>query len=151
MSRLIRVAVMVSCCAFAVISGGCGAAPSAPTPASGAHDVDSLLKVLQAEGVTVERAGAVHHPFLSVGGQVVLVNDQTVEAFQYSSAGALLADTANIGAGGCIGTIGGGMDDPWTGPPHLYKSAGLLVIYVGSDATVLRALVGALGPQFKGK
>jgi hypothetical protein len=133
-----------------MIIGGCGVSASASNSAGGVHDLDSLIAILQAEGATAVKAGMVHHPFLSVGGQVVLVDEQPVETFQYPTASALLADTADVGAGGCIGTIGGGMDDPWTGPPHFYKSAGLLVIYVGSNATVLNALVGALGPQFKG-
>jgi hypothetical protein len=42
------------------------------------------------------------------------------------------------------------MLDAWTAPPHLYKSEGLLVIYLGSDAKILQLLAGALGKQFAG-
>jgi hypothetical protein len=115
------------------------------------HDLGSLTSRLQTEGMSVVIGGAAHHPFLSVAGQVLLVNNQAVEAFQYPSAAALLVDTADITDDGCIGTLGGGEAMPWSGPPQLYKSTGLLVIYVGSDATILRALTAALGPQFKGQ
>lgn len=137
--------------ALAVSLGGCGATASAGGSTATVHDSGSLAARLRAEGATVVAGGAVHHPFLSVAGEVLYVNDQAVEVFQYASASALLADTAEVGQGGCIGTLGGGMDDPWTGPPHFFKSAGVLVIYVGSDASVLRALIAAMGPQFKGK
>jgi hypothetical protein len=132
--------------------GGCGASAGAGSnTANAAHDAHWLATRLHAEGATVVAGGAVHHPFLSVAGQALLVNDQAVEVFQYASEAALLADTADVGQEGCIGTIGGGMDNPWTGPPHFYKSDGLLVIYVGGDASVLRALIAVMGAQFKGQ
>ncbi len=137
--------------ALAALICGCGAAATAASTVSSVHNTRSLMTSLQAEGVAVVAGGAVHHPFLSVAGQVLYLNDQMVEVYQYANASALLADTADVGQEGCIGTLGGGMDDPWTGPPHFFKSAGVLVIYVGSDARVLRALIAAMGPQFKGK
>jgi hypothetical protein len=137
--------------ALATVFAACGGTASSGSGAATVHDYRSLAGQLQAGGATVVSGGAIHHPFLSVPGQVLLVNNQTVEVFEYASANALTIDTAAVGKDGCIGTIGGGMDDPWTGPPHFFRSEGVLVIYVGSDASVLRALIAAMGPQFKGK
>ncbi len=124
---------------------GCGT-----TTIGRVHDASSLMAKLRAEGAHVQEAGAISHPFLAVPGRIITVNDQEVETFQYANAQALATDTANIGPDGCIGTVGGGMLDAWTAPPHLYKSEGLLVIYLGSDAKILQLLTGALGKQFAG-
>jgi hypothetical protein len=130
---------------LALLIVGCGT-----TTVGRVHDASSLMAKLRAEGANVQEAGVITHPFLAVPGRIITVNDQEVETFQYANAQALAADTANIGPDGCIGTVGGGMLDAWTAPPHLYKSEGLLVIYLGSDAKILQLLTGALGKQFAG-
>lgn len=128
-----------------MLLAGCGT-----TTVGRVHDASSLMAKLRAGGANVQEAGVITHPFLAVPGRIITVNDQEVETFQYANAQALAADTANIGPDGCIGTVGGGMLDAWTAPPHLYKSEGLLVIYLGSDAKILQLLTGALGKQFAG-
>lgn len=130
---------------LALLIVGCGT-----TTVGRVHDASSLMAKLRTEGANVQEAGVITHPFLAVPGRIITVNDQEVETFQYANAQALAADTANIGPDGCIGTVGGGMLDAWTAPPHLYKSEGLLVIYLGSDAKILQLLTGALGKQFAG-
>lgn len=130
---------------LALLLTGCGT-----TTVGHVHDASSLMAKLRAEGANVQEAGVITHPFLAVPGRIITVNDQEVETFQYANAQALAADTANIAPDGCIGTVGGGMLDAWTAPPHLYKSEGLLVIYLGSDAKILQLLTGAMGKQFAG-
>lgn len=142
-TRMLLLAALVASLAW--LFAGCGT-----TTVGRARDASSLMAKLQAEGATVSLAGKISHPFLAVPGRIITVNDQEVETFQYANAQALAADTANIGPDGCIGTVGGGMLDAWTAPPHLYKSEGLLVIYLGSDAKILQLLTGALGKQFAG-
>jgi len=39
----------------------------------------------------------------------------------------------------------------WIGAPHFYKKEKLLVLYIGDNDGVLKALEGALGRQFAGK
>ena len=142
-TRMLLLAAFVTCLAW--LLAGCGT-----TTIGRVRDASSLMAKLQAEGAQVTLAGKITHPFLAVPGRIITVNDQEVETFQYANAQALVADTANIGPDGCIGTVGGGMLDAWTAPPHLYKSEGLLVIYLGSDAKILQLLTGALGKQFAG-
>jgi hypothetical protein len=38
----------------------------------------------------------------------------------------------------------------WIEPPHFFRKERVLVLYIGSDATVLKALHDVLGPQFAG-
>ena len=146
MKRAVEVMLVTALAtALAALFAGCGT-----TTVGRVHDASSLMAKLRAAGATVEEAGKITHPFLAVPGRIITVNNQEVETFQYTDAQALANDTANIGPDGCIGTVGGGMLDAWTAPPHLYKSEGLLVIYLGSDAKILHLLEGALGKQFAG-
>lgn len=126
---------------------GCGA--SAGTER--VHDMASLQSRLQAAGAKVEIGEVIKHPFLAVPGRIMTVNSVDIEVFQYADAKALAADTATIEPDGCIGTFGGGMLNPWTAPPHFYKSEGVMVIYLGSDSNMLHLLTSVLGKQFAGK
>jgi hypothetical protein len=140
------VAAVVLAIGVAVVLSGCGAsADTGPV-----HDVASLAARLRAAGATVETTGTIRHPFFAVPGQVMSVNGQSIEVYQYADAQALARDTVNVDPDGCIGTFGGGMLDPWTAPPHFFKSEGVMVIYLGSDAKTLHLLTSVLGKQFAG-
>lgn len=115
------------------------------------HDVASLADHLRNEGATVQLGEKVTHPFLAVPGQIMTVNGTDLEVFQYASAKALADDTRLIDPDGCIGTLSGGMLNPWTAPPHFYKSEGVMVIYLGSDPKMLQLLTKVMGKQFAGK
>ena len=130
-----------------LLLSGCGASADAGS----VHDVASLAVRLRAQGATVEMAGTIKHPFLAVPGQILSVNGSDIEVYQYTNAQALAADTRDIGPDGCIGTVGGGMLDPWTAPPHFFKSESLMVIYLGSDTKMLQLLTHVMGKQFAGK
>jgi hypothetical protein len=113
--------------------------------------VASLADHLRAQGATVEMAGTIKHPFLAVPGQIMTVNGNDIEVYQYANAQALAADTRDIDPDGCIGSISGGMLDPWTAPPHFFKSEGVMVIYLGSDSKMLQLLTSVMGKQFAGE
>jgi hypothetical protein len=38
----------------------------------------------------------------------------------------------------------------WVKPPHLYQAGRIIVIYIGTNASLLHLLVGILGKQFAG-
>lgn len=143
--RLLVVAAMTVGLVCALVACG-AAADTGPV-----HDMASLQAHLRAQGESVELAGTVKHPFFAIPGQIMVVNGQDIEVFQYADANALAADTRNVGPDGCIGTVGGGMLDAWVAPPHFYKSAGVMVIYLGSDAKMLQLLTSVMGKQFAGK
>jgi hypothetical protein len=144
-ARLLILATLAVGCAW--IFAACGASSNAGP----IHDAASLADHLRAAGATVEMAGTIKHPFLAVPGQLMTVNGQDIEVFQYADAKALANDTRTIDPDGCIGTVGGGMIDAWTAPPHFFKSANVMVIYLGSDAKMLNLLTSVLGKQFAGK
>lgn len=111
-------------------------------------DYASLIDNLRAAGISVEPEGEVDQPFFSVEGMMIKVRGEDVQVFQYSSAAAADAQAALVSLdGSAVGTT----KLHWIGPPHFYKQGKLLVLYVGDNDEVLKALEATLGRQFAGK
>ncbi len=111
-------------------------------------DYASLIDKLRAAGVSVEPAGEVEQPFLSVTGKMIKLYGEDVQVFQYSSAAAMAAQAAPISRdGSAVGT----RKIFWVGPPHFFTKEKLLVLYVGDNDKVLKSLQAALGQQFAGQ
>ncbi len=84
-------------------------------------------------------------PFLSVRAIVIRVNEGNVQVFPLggktqSAMRAISPDGKWIGR----------YQIRWGATPHFYARAGLVVLYVGDGAKVIRPLVAVLGPQFAG-
>lgn len=117
------------------------------------HDTGSLISTLRQSGLQVsqDEYTTLRQPFLSVPGHLLLVNGQRVESYDYSSASAVKTDAGHIAKDACLVTTPHGqvmMD--WPGPPHVFSKGNVIVLYAGTDATILKALKSALGPQIAG-
>ncbi len=67
--------------------------------------------------------------------------------FDYASSAAATSDASKVSAAGTpIGTT----QITWIAPPRFYRKEQLIVLYVGSNADVLRALEAVLGKPFAG-
>lgn len=135
--------------AFAILGIACGGrtldGPSATPPVT---SYASLMTALRAAGATVDVGAPISQPFLSGAGQIMKVNGADVQAFEYRNSAAAEADAARINADGS-GTATTLVT--WVGPPHFYRTGPLLVLYVGSQADVIRPLEAVLGQQFAGR
>ena len=121
---------------------------SPPGKAGAAKDLRGLITGLRAGGATVRRAGKVSQPFFSAKGRALVVNGEQVQVFEYAKASAAGREAGLVDPSGSgVGTS----QVTWTGPPHFYKGGRLIVLYVGSNRSVIKALEGALGPQFAGQ
>lgn len=79
---------------------------------------------------------------------MVKVRGEDVQVFQYSNIAAATAQADLVSPdGGTVGTT----KLHWVGLPHFYKQGKLLVLYVGDNGNVLKALEAVLGRQFAGK
>jgi hypothetical protein len=137
---------LLVCLVLLVVS----AAGGAPALAANQPVMDRarLIESLRAAGAPVKRAGPVEQPFLSVGGTMIKVYGEDVQVFQYRSPAATEQQAAAISPdGGTIGTT----KIHWIGLPHFYKNGRVLVLYLGDEPKVLKALEAVLGPQFAGK
>jgi hypothetical protein len=128
---------------------GCGG--SSPPPASHGgpvKDYVSLVDHLRAASATVVPSGTVTQPFFAVTGQVISVNGEQVQVYEYKNDDDASAEASRISPDG--GTVGKAMVD-WNAPPHFYKEGRLLVLYVGTNTSVIHLLETTLGPQFAGR
>ena len=79
---------------------------------------------------------------------MIKLHGEDVQVFQYPNAAAVEAEAARVSRdGSTVGTT----KLHWIGPPHFYKQGRLLVLYVGDESKVLKALEAVLGRQFAGK
>ncbi len=124
------------------------------------RDHVSFVDSLRAAGYMVEPLSDVQRPFLRPKGTLLRISGGDVtspaelESYNYddrdlgtNGAAAAQADAAQIQPDGQPKT------GPvvWPAPPHFFLSERVLVIYVGSDPTVLARLTDLLGPQFAGQ
>ena len=131
-------------------SGDFGAAKQAQgqSRATPITDSASLISTLRAAGASVEVVGEVDQPFLSVTGTMIKIQGEDVQVFQYSSAADMEAQAALISHDG---TAVGTRKIHWIGSPHFFKQGRVLVLYVGNDDKVKKALEAVLGQQFAGQ
>ena len=79
---------------------------------------------------------------------MIQVNGEDVQVFQYAHVVAASEQATLVSPdGSAVGTS----SLHWIGTPHFYKRGLLLVLYVGDDEAVRKALEAVLGRQFAGK
>jgi len=130
---------------FFVLAAGPAAGGTLEEPGP---DYPGLLDQLRSTGLSVEPEGEVDQPYFSVEGRLIQVGSEEVQVFQYPDTTAADKEAALVSPdGSTVGTS----KLHWIAPPHFYKKGKLLVLYVGDDAQVLKALEAALGKPFAGK
>ena len=108
----------------------------------------SFVKSLRAETPSVRQEGEVEQPFFSVTGKIVSLYGEQVQVFEYPSMAAADAQAARVSPDG---TTVGTTKPQWLGTPHFYKKDALLVVYLGDNVKVLKALEARLGRQYAGQ
>ncbi len=146
---MIRARVFAGIVTLLVVLAACGS-EAEPVVSHGGPVTDyvSLVDGLRAAGATVEPAGTVDQPFFSVQGRLIAVDGEEVQVFEYEDAASVEDAAGDVSADG--GSVGTSMIS-WVAPPHFYKMAKLLVLYVGTDAGVMQLLEGVFGEQFAGR
>jgi hypothetical protein len=144
--------VSVLAMALGLILSACGSAPNAsasnasPEPRA-VEDQASLVAALKVAGATIETGDPISQPFFSVEGNILKVNGADVQLFEYESSEAMELESSQIAPDGSSSAT---TMITWIDTPHFYKAGKIIVLYIGSDATVLDLLEDALGPQFAG-
>jgi hypothetical protein len=140
--------ILVALATLTACAGEVSAPRQSTLVAERTTDYASLLENLRGAGLRVEPGQPAEQPFLSVEGRMLNVGDEGVQVFQYPHAAAADAQAALVSPDGrTVGTS----KPHWIGEPHFYKRGRLLVLYVGDDDNVLKALDAVLGRQFAGK
>jgi hypothetical protein len=111
-------------------------------------DLASLIAALEAKGAEVSQGDAVEQPFFSPRGQILQVNGQEVQVFEYPDEDAAGNESAMVsGDGSSVGTS----MMTWMDMPHFYRARKLIVLYVGSDEATLELLETVFGRPFAGE
>jgi hypothetical protein len=142
-SRYVGVAILIGA---ALLCVACGAPSSV-------NSTSTLIGNLRQAGLHVsqDQYTTLRQPFLSVPGHLLLVNGQRVETYDYATTAAVRQDAGHIAKDACLVlTPHGQVMMDWPGPPHVFSKGNVIVLYAGTDTTILRALKSALGPQIAG-
>jgi hypothetical protein len=117
------------------------------SPEAVVDDLDALIRELRNEGAAVNIVGSISQPFFSASGQVLRVNGEDVQVFEYENAAAAQGEAARVSPdGSSVGTT----IITWVSTPHFYRSGRVIVLYVGRSRELLSLLDSVLGPQFAG-
>lgn len=111
-------------------------------------DYAGLVKALEAAGAKVEPSDPVTQTFLGPEGQVLRINGQDIQVFEYTDEAAAGQDAQTISPDGGSTTTA---MITWMDAPHFYRIGKLIILYVGSDAGTTQLLESLLGAQFAGR
>lgn len=133
-----------------VLSGcGSGAASASPPTNPGVEDQASLLAGLKSAGATAEVVDTITQDFFTPEGVFITVNgEEDIQVFEYETAQAMESEAARVAPDG--GSVGTSMM-MWVEAPHFYKAGRIIVLYIGTNATILDLLDKMMGPQFAGQ
>lgn len=131
--------VLLSLCIFLTVAGA---------SASNGADYASFIDSLRAERISIKPEGRVDQPFFSAKGRVISVYGEHLQIFQYPDRAKADMEAARVSSDGrTVGTT----KPHWLARPHFFKKDKLIVLYVGDDEKVLKALEARLGRQFAGE
>ncbi len=124
---------------------GSGDSRSEPIPAP---DYQKVLNRLQEWDLDPAEIGETRSRCYSVNPKTMLVGGGTLEVYEYVDQSSAADAIGQISPGYFDASIvAAGLTDG-TSSVHFYQGARLLVIYRGTEARVIEALVSALGPEF---
>ncbi len=118
-----------------------GATVSPTTPTSYAALYTALAGM---SNITVQQQGAIQQPYFDVQAQLLSINGQQVQVFEFNSVSARQEAQNTISNTGS--TIGNYVPS-FVSTPHFWSSGRMLVLYVGQDQQVISSLDSVLGTQ----
>jgi Tol biopolymer transport system component len=102
----------------------------------------ALVDALQLAGHSVEISSPIEQPFFFVTGQIVVVDGEEVQVFEYPDSAAAAADAALISPD--ASSVGTSIMN-WMRTPHFYSKDRLIALYVGENDSITAALADVLG------
>jgi len=116
-------------------------------PEQYASDYDSFLANLKSTRISVETGERVSQPFFTPQGQIIKLNGEDVQVFEYVSKEEAFQEVMQVSAdGSSVGTT----MITWIDSPHFYQSGKIIVLYIGNTPELVEILIEVLGPQFAG-
>ena len=128
---------------------GCNGSDTTPVSHGGpVRDHVSLVDTLRAQGLTVVPTGQISQPFFPMPGQTLQVNGQDVQVFEFKDSSVTKSHAKEISPDGkSIQNTA----IQWISPPHFFSTGKIIVLYLGTDPTLLRELEMVMGKQIAGE
>lgn len=144
-----RLTLALALLATAAIAISCAAPQDADEVESrSVNTYDELVAALRDNGSEVEFLDPISQPFFVPEGQVISVDGNEVQVFEYTNEEDASSAAGTISSeGGSIGTT----SVLWVEAPHFFRSGSLIVLYVGEEDSVIETLQVVLGPQIAGR
>lgn len=111
------------------------------------NDFASFVDTLSAEGAEVSVGETLSQPFFDVVGQIIRVNGEDVQVFEFADEAATETAASQISPDGGSTTT---TMITWIATPHFYRVGKVIVLYVGDNEDLIVLLNSILGPQFAG-
>ncbi len=110
-------------------------------------EYDSFFANLKSTRISVETGERVSQPFFTPQGQIIKLNGEDVQVFEYVSKEEAFQEVMQVSAdGSSVGTT----MITWIDSPHFYQSGKIIVLYIGNTPEMVEILIEVLGPQFAG-
>jgi hypothetical protein len=110
-------------------------------------DYDSFFANLKSTRISVETGERVSQPFFTPQGQIIKLNGEDVQVFEYVSKEEAFQEVMQVSAdGSSVDTT----MITWIYSPHFYQSGKIIVLYIGNTPELVEILTEVLGPQFAG-
>jgi ketosteroid isomerase-like protein len=107
----------------------------------------SLAAKLRAEKLVVKERPPIKQPFFKPKAQVLVIGDEDVQVFEFTSAREAEQAAATVDAtGSTIGTTA----MHWMAAPHFYRSGRIVAIHLGTSPGLRGALEKIMGKPFAG-
>jgi len=110
--------------------------------------VENLSETLEAAGAEVEIGENITQVFFDVPGQIIRVNGEDVQVFEFADEAAAQNAASQISPDGSSTAT---TMITWIAPPHFYRAGSVIVLYVGDNENIQNLLESLLGPQFAGQ
>jgi len=146
-----RTLLLVFLLALVSILGGCGGKAETSEPEAAIPNVEdqaSLMAGLRATGATAEVGDTVIQDFFTPEGTIIKVNGEDVQVFEYENAVDMESEASQVAPDGS--SVGTSMM-MWVDDPHFYKSGRIIVLYIGSNSSMLDLFDEVTGQQFAGR
>ncbi len=104
--------------------------------------IDRLIEDFEKKGLKVEITQSIEQPFFTVQGILLSLNGENIQVFQYPDEESREKDSHLISSDGSV--IGNNQIE-WITPPYIWASGDLIVIYPGTDESVIDAINDTFG------
>lgn len=147
MISILVIFALTGCSQFFMAFVGHGDEVASSAASNRVTDYASLITSLEAAGAAVIPGETLSQPFFDVTGQIMRVNGEDVQVFEFADEATAEMAASQISPDGSSTPT---MMITWMATPHFYRSGRVIVVYVGENEGITSLLEAMIGPQFAG-